>query len=625
MCGLVGFLLPEGAPHPDLGAWSELIRHRGPDQGGTATERGFGIGTRRLSILDLSPAGSQPMQTAHYIVGFNGEIYNHLELRAELQASGVKGFTSHSDTETVLKAIEYWGIEEALNRLNGMFALAVWDRGRGALTLARDSLGIKPLYYLSTEQGVYFGSELKTLRSFAAGKIARDGLALYLYFGFVPAPYSLLERVWKVQPGEAVVFKGTGRECRRIAPRAWAHPAQLARGTAERVQQVRAAVEAAVRRQLQSDVPVGLFLSGGVDSSIIARVAAAHGSGLVSFSLRPDHILADPGAERDAEIAACSARELGLSHHEVRFRPEDLTGELDVFLRLIDEPVAEPYAIAEVLLSRRAREVGVPVVLTGHGGDEVFLGYPTYVAALKGDRYNRIPHFAPLLTALAAVPGISGERRRNLLGTASVWRKRALERYAIVSSVYFSLEEVAALTGLAPDHVGGLVQSIVSGALEAISSLPNGRGLNTAALFGRLDLLLKVPGHYNLRLDRATMSASVEARVPLQDLELIGLALQLPSAELMRGGAKGFLKQAFADVLPAEVARRPKQTFQAPVLSWLRGPLAPWVAAQLARLPAPLRGDPPIAGLALDSSKHAYRAWTLALLEAWRQASGLEY
>lgn len=623
MCGFVGYLLPEGASHPDLEAWSDGIRHRGPDQGGAAVDGRYGVGTRRLSIQDLSPAGSQPMRTDRYVLAFNGEIYNHLELRAELAASGARAFRGHSDTETILRAVEQWGIGQTLARLNGMFALAIWDRVEDELTLARDPLGVKPLYYLRAGGGLYFGSELKALAPFSSRNVSPEGLALYLYFGFVPAPYSLVEGVRKVRPGEALVFRGSSMERTRIVPEAWTRPA--APGSAEeRLQQVRAAVEAAVERQLLADVPVGLFLSGGVDSCVIAALAAARNPDLVSFSIRPESAAADPGAAHDAEIAARFARKLGLSHHEVLLRPEQLANDVEELLDWIDEPVSELYFAAEVLLSRKAREVGVPVVLTGHGGDEVFLGYPTYEAALKGDRYNAVPFFGPVAGTLAHAPGLAPNVRRNLQGAAAVWRKDPVERYAIVSAVHFSIDDVIALTGLAPDRVRELVQSVLSDALEAVTYLPNGAASSSAELFARMDMLLKVPEHYNMRLDRATMSASVEARVPLQDLELIGLVARLPHQTLMSGGLKGLLKQAFADVVPAEVLSRRKQTFQAPMLSWIRGPLAPWVDAQRSHMPAMFQASLP-AWKAPRSTGEAYRSWSLGTLEAWRRALRLEY
>jgi asparagine synthase (glutamine-hydrolysing) len=625
MCGFVGFLLSDDAPKPDLSTWSECIYHRGPDQGGSAVHQGFGIGTRRLSILDLSSAGNQPMESERYILGFNGEIYNHLELRAELSAAGVTAFTSHSDTETILRGIDHWGIQETLSRLNGMYALAIWDKRSQQLTLARDPLGVKPLLYLPTRDGLYFGSELKALRPFTSGVVSREGMALYLLFGFVPAPYSLLEMVRKVRPGEALVFNQTGSTAFRIVPSTWRQAPSLAPTLRERVQQVRDAVEAAVRRQLLSDVPVGLFLSGGVDSSIIAAVAAAHNPDLTSFSIRPDATLSDPGAQRDAELAGRLARSLGLKHYELLVRPDELEKEFALLFEMVDEPVSELYFAAEVLLSRKAREAGVPVVLTGHGGDEVFLGYPTYKALIKGDRYNYIPFFGPMLRLLASSPQVTSANRENWIGAASVWRKPFMERYAIVSAVHFSLDEVAVLSGLKPDHVRNLVQTVLADVRQSVASLPQSKELSTVEMFARMDMLLKVPEHYNMRLDKATMVASIEARVPLQDLELIGLVAQLPLEDLWQGGLKGLLKKAFVDILPGEVAQRPKQTFQAPMLSWIQGPLASWVAAQLAHLPAAQRGALAAPDLNPHSSKQAYRLWSLGLLEGWRNVLHLEY
>jgi asparagine synthase (glutamine-hydrolysing) len=431
--------------------------------------------------------------------------------------------------------------------------------------------------------------------------------------------------VRKVRPGEVLVFSRAGVTRHRIVPRSWTRPPDLASGHGESVRLVRREVEAAVRRQLLSDVPVGLFLSGGVDSSIIAAVAAAHNPDLRTFSIRPADAFADPGAQADAEIAARFARSLGLSHRELLVRPDDVWDELDSLATSVDEPVSELYFAAEVLLSWAARGAGVPVVLTGHGADEVFLGYPTYQAVSTGDRYNTVPLFGPAARALARWPMIAPQTRENLRGAASVWRRSPADRYAIVSAVHFSLPEAAALADLPPAAVGGAVRQVLDEAKAASAVLPRSRPLTTAEWFARMDLLLKVPENYNMRLDRATMVASVEARVPFQDLDLIGSVMHLPARDLLRGGLKGLLKQAFRDVLPQEVLNRPKQTFQAPMLSWVRGPLAPWLSTQLAHLPAPLRAALPTKDAPPRSTREAYRLWCLGLLEAWRTALDLDY
>ena len=625
MCGFVGCLVAGDARLPDLDQWSTLIRHRGPDQSGSATERGFGIGTRRLSIQDLSPSGNQPMQSERYLLGFNGEIYNHLELRAELVAKGFDDFRSHSDTETILRAIECWGIQETLDRLNGMYALAIWDKAVEQLTLARDPLGIKPIYYLPREQSLYFSSELKALRPFTSGKVSQEGIGLYLYFGFVPAPYSLVTDVRKVKPGEIITFSADGKTYGQVVPKVWAEVPDQSEQISKHLEEVRRAVDGAVRRQMLSDVPVGLFLSGGVDSSVIAAVAATHKSGLASFSLRPDHIDADPGAQNDAEIAASLARLLGFDHHEVVLHPKALAEELATTLELVDEPVSELYFLGEIILSRHARSVGVPVVLTGHGGDEVFLGYPSYQAAIKGDRYNYIPFLQPFLTMIASSPFLSRTTRENLMGTASVWRKAPIERYGLMSATQFSVKQAATISGLSIDHLHNLVQDVLCTVFESVLRLPRGTEVSNAELFARMDLLLKVPDHYNMRLDKATMSASVEARVPLQDLELIGRVMHMPHTALLHGGLKGLLKAAFTDILPPAVLHRPKQTFQAPMLSWICGPMAAWVEEHISELSVSLPGARSITNSAPHSTKQAYCTWSLALLEAWRATLQLEY
>lgn len=619
MCGFVGYAAGDPKAHVDLLEWGTIIGHRGPNQAGAARRGPFGLGTRRLSILDLSTLGDQPMESSRYILGFNGEVYNHHDLRAELSRSGYT-FASGSDTETVLCACEHWGVREALERLNGMYAVAVWDKHAETLTLARDPLGIKPLYFLPGAQGLYFASELKALKPYSSAQVSPEGTALFLFFGFVPAPYSLLHGVHKVCSGEALVFaEGTQREGYRIVPRCWrdAQPEHEAKP-----HDLRRAVEAAVERQLLADVPLGIFLSGGVDSSVIAAVAAKLQPGLASFSIRPRVTDADPGAPLDAEIAARFAKKLGLHHHEVIIEPADFTEQVEQLPFLMDEPSCEPYVLAEVLLSRAAQQAGVPVVLTGHGADEVCLGYPGYAAARRGALYNRIPYLGSAAQWASRVPFLPRPQAANLAGLATVWRQPPLERYETISAVHFSFEHTRNF-GLSDAFVMDLVRGVITETDATLAELPRGAAISSLEQFARLDLRLKVPEHYNARLDKATMSASVEARVPFQDLELIAFAMGLRDRNLLQGGLKGLLREAFKDELPHEVLYRRKQTFQAPVLSWMRGPLAGWARTKLAELPAvsPALAEP----TGYVTPQQAYIAWNLTALETWRGAFGLSY
>ncbi len=633
MCGFVGYLSPNPARHVELPAWGETIGHRGPDQAGAARHGPFGLATRRLSILDLSSLGDQPMASGRYLLGFNGEVYNHPQLRDELRSAG-HTFRSGSDTETVLYALEHWGVPGALERLNGMYALALWDKQQETLTLARDPLGIKPLYVLPHAEGLYFASELKALAPYAAGRVSPEGTALFLFFGFVPAPYSLVAGVEKVRAGEALVYTAQNfaqnaalnplqNEPRRlrIVPRGWREEPAEPRPPAT-PQELCRAVEAAVDRQLLADVPLGLFLSGGVDSSVIAAVAARAQPGLASFSIRPRVTDAEPGATRDAEIAARFAGKLGLRHHEVVIEPADYAANLEQLPFLMDEPSCEPYVLAEVLLSRAARAAGVPVVLTGHGADELLLGYPGYGAARRGARYNRVPGLGPAARVAASLPGLPARHAANLAGLATVWRQAPLERYATISAVHFSFEQTRNF-GLSDAFVRDLVQRVILDTERTLCELPRGGAISPLEQFARLDLRLKVPEHYNARLDKASMSASVETRLPFQDLELVRFVAGLRDQNLLQGGLKGLLKTAFKDDLPAEVVGRTKQTFQAPVLSWMRGPLAEWAEARLAGSPgtSPALADPS----RYTTSQQAYIAWNLSALETWRGAFGLSH
>lgn len=631
MCGFVGHAQePNSYAGKDydrengermLLAWSQSIRHRGPDQAGTAQHPPFSLGTRRLSIMDLSELGNQPMESPRYILGFNGEIYNHLEVRRELKRLGYT-FASNSDTETVLWACEHWGVSGALERLNGIFAVALWDKHEQALTLARDPLGVKPLYFLPRADGLYFASELKALRPYASGWVSPEAIALFFYFGFVPAPYCLLEGVQKVRAGECLVYSRGQLSRTRLVPQVWRDVGNTPPPSDAPSEALREQVGRAVARQLLSDVPVGVFLSGGVDSSILAAAATKLHPNLASFSLRPKAITLEPEAARDAELAARFAAHLGLSHCEVSIGPDDFVATAEELPQLMDEPSSEPYVLAEVLLSRAAQRAGVPVVLTGHGADEVFLGYPSYRAVQRGTRYDRVPLLGPVARTIAHAPGIPSRYASNLAGLASVWRQSPLERYATVSAGAFDAVTTRHF-GITDASVSERAAEIISEADASLSELPRGYALGPVERFARLDLRLKVPEHYNMRLDKASMSASVEARVPFQDLELIAYAAALTDKVLLRGGLKGLLKDAFKHELPPEIRRRPKQTFQAPTRSWMRGPLAEWAGTKLAALPdLPVHlSDPSVC----STSQQATVLWNLAALESWREAFGLSY
>jgi asparagine synthase (glutamine-hydrolysing) len=629
MCGFVGYARESSSlenfrsdsEEQNLFTWGQSIGHRGPDQAGTAQHPPFGLSTRRLSILDLSELGNQPMESPRYILGFNGEIYNHLEVRRELIRSGYT-FRSDSDTETVLWACEHWGVTGALERFNGMFAIALWDKREEALTLARDPLGVKPLYFLLREDGLYFASELKALRPYASGWVSPEATALFFYFGFVPAPYCLLDGVQKVRAGECVIYSRGYLRRNHFIPKVWGESARTPEHRDTTPEALRGQIEGAIARQLLADVPVGVFLSGGVDSSILAAVSARLHPNLASFSLRPEEATLEPGAVRDAEIAARYAAHLGLRHHEVSIEPKDFVCTVETLPHLMDEPSCEPYVLAEVLLSRAARRAGVTVVLTGHGADEVFLGYPSYRAVLQGTHYDRIPQLGPIAKAVSKASFVPPRHASNLAGLASVWRQTSLERYATVSAVTFDPVTTRCF-GLSDAAVMELVSEVIANANASLGDLPRGHDLSPVERFARLDLRLKVPEHYNTRLDKASMSASVEARVPFQDLELIAFVAGLEDKTLLRGGLKGLLREAFRHELPPEIVRRPKQTFQAPILSWMRGPLAEWAGSKLTALPDLPNGLDDLS--ACTTSRQATILWNLAALESWREAFGLSY
>ncbi|MCE5359413.1 MAG: asparagine synthase (glutamine-hydrolyzing), partial [Acidithiobacillus sp.] len=575
--------------------------------------------TRRLSIIDMSSGGNQPMHSARYTIAFNGEIYNHLQLRGELENCAVR-FNSTSDTETVLRAIDFWGVETALRKFNGMYALAVWDRELEVLILARDPMGVKPLYYAEPlPRHFYFSSELRPLRRYVPGSGAEDARVAFMLFGFIPSPMTPVEGIYKLKPGEALTICPREGVLQRttIIPQGWLQAPDLGRSYIDRVAQVRQAVTGAVTRQLISDVPVGLLLSGGVDSSIIAATAAE----AVRHSFTVRYGGAPQESNQDAELAAMFAQQLGFSHHEVVIDPATLVNMWDRYRQWMDEPMVEPNFLSQALLAHSAREHGVKVLLSGDGSDELFHGYNTYLAVKKGLIHNRVPGLGPLLTLAARITSGWPQISENLKGAAAVWRQRPSDRYWIAGSVIACAEEVASKYRLPPQQVRDIVRGHLASVVEKVETCwPGGEENSHAELISRLELAWNVADHYNLRLDKATMRHSVEARVPFQDLELANVVLRLAPDDKVRGHTtKAILKDAFRNAIPPSVLMRPKQAFQAPIWSWLQGPLRDWALNQYREVTGMTWEIP------LNTPRFAVQFWAELIFGAWCQDLQIEF
>jgi asparagine synthase (glutamine-hydrolysing) len=563
ICGLYGFQSSDDLDRT-VRRMTQTIAHRGPDGEGTFVGEGVALGHRRLSIIDLSSTGAQPMSLGGTTIVYNGESYNFPQLRTELQGLG-HAFRGHSDTEVLLHAYEAWGLA-GLERLEGIFAFALWDSARRRLLLMRDRLGIKPLFYAWQGGRLAFGSEIKAVLASGAVDQEVDDQALmeYLWYGNAFEERTIYRGVRALPPGcRLVVEDGQARleswwnleaYLAREQPRANLHDAAL---------MVRQAVDTAVARQLVSDVPVGLFLSGGVDSSSIAASAAvASGRRLSSFSVAFDY---DKGVN-ELPKARRVAETLGLDHHELRIRGDALEEVISALVLIHDEPFADAANIPLYLLARELRGT-IKVVLQGDGGDEMFAGYRRYSILRAAAFWRRWPH--GLEPALHSLFGGRGARLARM-GAAAGHADPALRMALLLTVETLRDPPTAMFTDAARQR------------LEAIAD-PFAAYRRCAARFANVDpvqqmlltdISLQLPSQFLTKVDRATMAHGIEARVPLLDEGIASLAVGLPVALKVRGRqTKVVLREAMRGRLPPEILDGPKTGFGVPYEEWLRGAL----------------------------------------------------
>jgi asparagine synthase (glutamine-hydrolysing) len=563
MCGIYGMLGRHPGRPPDrdvLARMGAALAHRGPDGGGVHEDGPLGMGMRRLSIIDLA-TGDQPIanEDRSVWVVFNGEIYNYRELTADLVARGHR-FTTASDTEVLVHLWEEHG-PALVGRLRGMFAFALWDARARTLLLARDRLGIKPLYYATTPQGLVFGSELKAILQApsVARRIDPRALGAYLQYGYVPDPSTILTGVVKLPPAHTVLV----RDGRAAAPtRYWDVTSAFRDGGGPADEEAAAEALApllrdAVRSHLVADVPVGAFLSGGVDSTAVVGLMAELTNGRVqTFSVGFDGAPSSelPYARRVAEW-------FSTEHHELHVEPGDVS-LLERLLSVLDEPFADSSAIPTYLVSRLARR-HVKVVMSGDGGDEIFAGYDRYVVDHRRRHLGRLAdagYAGPLRLLSGMLP--DGTPGKNWLYNLSLPR---LQRYVDAIAVF----PARALPALLDADLAGAAGDGFATALES------GGGLDPLSQLQNIDLQTYLPGDILTKVDRMTMAASLEARVPLLDHPLVEFACALPPAlRFGRATTKRVLKRLLRGRVPPEVLTRPKQGFDPPLTLWLAGRLA---------------------------------------------------
>ncbi len=618
MCGFALVFDPTGAP-PDpewLSAAAASLEHRGPDGVGFHLENGLGMAFRRLSIVDLA-TGGQPLANEDQTIWivYNGEIYNHLDLRRELEARGHR-YRTRSDTESIVHAYEEWG-EACVERLRGMFAFALWDRPRGRLFVARDRLGIKPLYHAEADGRFVCASEVKALFAFPGvpRRVRLSGLAEHLTLRYAAAPATLFEGIEKLPPAHTMTV---GREATQLR-RYWSVPYEPKHRPSdeEALEELEARLTESVRLRLMSEVPLGALLSGGVDSSLVVRVM----SRLLQRPVQTFSVGFDaPGSFSELPYARMVAKHCETDHHEIVVGHQDVLDELPRLAWHQDEPVSEPAAIPTFMVSRLARKT-VTVVLTGEGGDELFAGYPKYAAE-------------PLARALAGLPG----PLRNLLLDHGVDRLpfgfRKLQVVARSARFRDEAERLSAwFSGLAGEERTRLLSpeltihdSAAARAFAAALETTRARRLLDRML--DVDLRLWLSDDLLMKMDKMSMAASVEARVPILDHPLVEWAACLPPRFKVRGAeGKVLLKRLARRWLPREVVDRPKVGFTVPLSPWFRGPLRDWVTETLLSPTCLSRGyyRPEVLRHYVEDHLEGRRdrareLWTLLTLELWHRA-----
>jgi len=641
MCGIAGVITSVCARDQlkkHAIAMAESIAYRGPDDHGVwiDADAGVALSHRRLSIVDLSPAGHQPMISAdgRFIITYNGEVYNFQELRPELEARGIK-FRGRSDTEVMLEAFAAYGVEATVKRLIGMFTIGAWDRRDRTLTLVRDRLGIKPLYWMKSRGLFLFGSELKALRACLGWtpRIDRAAVAAFMRHNYIPAPHTIYEGVQKLEPGTILTLPWNGEpkierfwDARVVALAGLANPIEA--DDHELVQRLEALLCDAVRRRMVADVPVGAFLSGGVDSSTVAALMKAANAGpvrtyTIGFEL--------PGFD-EAKHSAAVARHLGTDHTELTLTAKETLDVIPSLPDMYDEPFADSSQIPTYLVSKMTRR-HVTVALSGDGGDEVFAGYNRYQLTTRLWRsFALLP--GPTRRALAnVITSVSADRWSQVLSIipANIRPRQVgdkLHKFAGVLSAKADTDLYRRLvTHWDPARV-------VPGVAEAKGALWDAQlELDFTGLLERmqfLDLITYLPDDILTKVDRASMAVALEVRVPLIDHRVVEFAWRLPRAAKIRGGvSKWLLRQILFRHVPKSLIERPKMGFAIPLGEWWRGPLRSSAEDLLGELRLREAGllDPAYVREIwrdhLDGRRnHEYMLWNALMLEAWRDQWG---
>ncbi|HEY4013130.1 MAG TPA: asparagine synthase (glutamine-hydrolyzing) [Polyangiaceae bacterium] len=647
MCGIAGIWSFRGGTHAELSATAQrmatALAHRGPDDAGVWVDpsAGIALGHRRLSIVDLSPLGHQPMTSAsgRFVLTYNGEIYNFESLRSELAGRG-HTFRGHSDTEVLLAAVEEWGASAALQRFNGMFAIALWDARDRALTLARDRFGEKPLYYGLSGDSLLFASELKAFRGHSSfrPRIDRSSLAQYLRYAYVPTPRTIFEGVRKLRPGASIRITDKDGVAQTpqsfwslvaVAQRAEDH--RFGGSDEEAIAELDETLRRSIRLRMIADVPLGAFLSGGIDSSTVVALMQAQ-------SLRPVKTFTigfHEAAYNEAGWAKAVAAHLGTDHTELYVTPDETRAVIPRLPAMYDEPFADASQIPTFLVSQLARR-DVTVALSGDGGDELFGGYTRYAWAPTLWRpLSRVPAWArdwaagvlrlpsPGIVdrALQRIDGFLPERLRQRTPAEKLQKAIDLLGAKSQDDVYFHLVS----TWRDP--------SAIARVQEAPHEVLQNGALPLRSFTERMmcaDGMTYLPDDILVKLDRAAMSVHLESRAPMLDHDLADFAWRLPTDMKIRAGAgKWILREVLARYVPRALFERPKAGFGVPVGPWLRGPLRGWAEACLAQ--DRLRREGYLEPTAIRETWAAhlagrtdasFRLWIILMFQAWLEEWG---
>ena len=600
MCGIAGFIdfnreMSASDGEEALRRMADRLTHRGPDDWGSWSDPRSGVffTHRRLSVVDLSPAGHQPMlsKSGRYVVTFNGEIYNHRSLRAELDAAGYRDWRGHSDTEVMLAGFDVWGVEATLLRIVGMFSIGLWDKIEHALTLIRDRAGEKPLYCGRVAGQFVFASELRAIEGLAHGRLEvnESALPLLLRYGYIPAPHSIYAGIEKVQPGtwmrlstaDGAVTRGAYWNAGASFASGAGKPLQLS--DSECVDELERLIGNAVQLQLEADVPVGAFLSGGIDSSTVVALAQKHASAPVrTFSIGFDQDGFD-----ESHHARLVARHLGTLHTELKVSAADALNVVPLLSRIYDEPFADSSQIPTYLVAKLARP-SVTVALTGDGGDELFSGYPRYDRARRLRKFHHaLPLGARRLLA-SAIQGVSPARWTRAASASGFRRESTAHRtvgdrlHRVAQMLRDDKSQIFRYLASSMPEVARLVPGIQepSTLFDSGSAWP--AGVDESRLFMWIDFMLYLPDDLLLKVDRASMAVSLETRVPLLDHRVIEFSHLLPQKMMVRNGMRKWaLRQVLYRHVPRELIDRPKMGFSIPLAEWLRGPLRDWAESLL--------------------------------------------